>query len=125
MGAENGVRWLTLLSGSVLFYSTLLQLWWQRIQAKRDEKPPANGQAGAGDPPPPAATISNVPAAVAAEEAANIPKYREVQRQNAIRPFFDPKAFRLFLMGFAVSVLSSALDLLAHGPLREFLEIAH
>ena len=42
MTAEDGVRLLTLLSGVVLFYSTWLQLNWQRIQAVRDEEAARN-----------------------------------------------------------------------------------
>jgi hypothetical protein len=116
----------TLLSASVLFYSTLLQLQWQRTQAKHDEESAA---------PPPAATTAPalqavLPAAPSGsastpdEEALNVVKFREVRRENAIRPFFGLNAFRLFVLGFFISVVSSALDLLAHGLLREFLHIA-
>jgi hypothetical protein len=58
------------------------------------------------------------------QEAANVEKFREVRRENAIRRFFDLNAFRLFVLGFFVSVVSFALDLLAHGLLRDFLNVA-
>jgi hypothetical protein len=76
-------------------------------------------------PPPPGAANSHPPSTITAEEAANIRKWLEVQRQNALRPFFDPDAFRLFILGFAISIISSALDLLAHGPLSDFFEVTH
>jgi hypothetical protein len=114
MTAEDGVRLLTLLSGVVLFYSTWLQLNWQRTQAKRDEEA-VRKKASA-----PAGSTMPVDA-----EAANVAKFKQVQVENAVRPFFDVTAYRYFLWGFAVSVISAALDLLAHGALKEFFGIAH
>lgn len=114
MTAEDGVRLLTLLSGVVLFYSTWLQLNWQRIQAVRDEEAARNK---ASAPPASSTTIVD-------QEAANVAKFKRVQEQNAVRPFFDVKAYRYFLWGFATSVISAALDLLAHGPFKEFFGIA-
>jgi hypothetical protein len=35
------------------------------------------------------------------------------------------KACRYFLWGFAISAISAALDLLAHGWLKEFFRIEH
>jgi hypothetical protein len=109
MTAEDGVRLLTLLSGSVLFYSTLLQLKWQRTQAKRDEE---------------AALAATSNTRGADPESENVANFKQVQVENAVRPFFDVKAYRYFLWGFAISVISSALDLLAHGWLKEFFEIS-
>jgi hypothetical protein len=115
MSAEDGVRLLTLLSGVVLFYSTLLQLKWQRIQAQRDEE----------------ATQTRAPVSfqrsttVVDQEADNVAKFKRVQEENAVRPFFDVKAYRYFLWGFAISVISAALDLLAHGWLKEFFGVEH
>lgn len=109
------MRLLTLLSGVVLFYSTWLQLNWQRTQANRDEeaaRKKASAPAGGNTMPVDA-------------EAANVAKFKQVQVENAVRPFFDVKAYRYFLWGFAVSIISAALDLLAHGPLKEFFGIAH
>src|SRR5256885_13842950 len=102
MGAEDGVRILALLSGVVLFYSTLLQLKWQRTQAQRDEEVPHE------EPTSPTAAGTPVPAD---EEAANLNKFAATRRENALRPYFDVQAFRYFLLGFLVSVISSALDL--------------
>src|SRR5882757_7937766 len=105
MSAEDGVRLLTLLSGVVLFYSTLLQLKWQRTQAKRDEEATRTKT-----PAPPKRSTAAMD-----EEADNVAKFKRVQEENAVRPFFDVKAYRYFLWGFAISVISAALDLLAHG----------
>jgi hypothetical protein len=115
MRAEDGVRLLTLLSGIVLFCSTLLQLNWQRTQAKRDQEAT---QTKALAPPEHSTGIVD-------QEAANLEKFKQVQIKNAARPFFDVKACRYFLWGFAISAISAALDLLAHGWLKEFFRIEH
>ena len=114
MSAEDGVRLLTLLSGVVLFYSTLLQLRWQRTQAKRD----AEGTQAE------APTQTN-PSTTADQEANNLNEFKRIQRENALRPFFDVDAYRCFLWGFAISAISAVLDLLAHGWPKEFFSIEH
>ncbi len=116
MLAEDGVRWLVLLSGAVLSYSTLMQLRWQRTQVERDEDTTRNDNIPPAEP-------STTATQLADQEAKNILKFRETRNANAIRPFFDAAAYRYFLWGFAISVISAALDLLAHGPLKEFLAV--
>ncbi len=116
MSAEDAVRIANLIGSVVLFFGALRAQFWTMKQAGAQEEAAVVAPVAPGAQSVPApATLASAP--VRGPVLAAEGQFEADAAKIASRPYFERLAYWLFCIGFAITTLSSAIDLCSHHSL--------
>jgi hypothetical protein len=116
VSAEDVVRIANLIGSAVLFSGALrAQFWTKKQAAAQEEAALATPVAPGAQPVPEPAALGSAP--LHGPVLASQGQFEADAAKIASRPYFDRLAYWLFCIGFAITTLSSAVDLYSHHTL--------
>ena len=112
MTSDDWVKILTLIGSIVLAYGSWRAQAWTKRQAEIHEE---------------AVRKANAAKAAAAVKSAAVPPAGQIAPPGAVeeaaadiasQPYFDRIAYIIFFVGFVITTLASAIDIVSHGTLQ-------